>query len=102
MEQFLEELLEAYGMDEEAYNAQNEKAAQDSVKSELVMYAIAEKEGLTYTDEEAESLKASIETAGYTDETFKQDYGQEIDAYIDAALTFNLVAEFIYDNAVTK
>ncbi len=99
----VKDLWSQAGIDsQETYDAQNEQAAQTYVKEQLVMYAIADAEGLSYADEEAEELRAAIDGAGFDDETFRQQYGQDIESYIDAALTFSKVSEFIYDNAVVK
>lgn len=96
----LKDLWEQYGIDsQEAYDKQNKDAAQAYVKEQMVMYWIADKEGLSYSDDEAKKLKESIDEAGYTEETFKQNFGQGIDEYIVAALTFNQVGDFIFKNA---
>lgn len=84
---------------EEAYNADNKKTAQAYVKEQMVMYYIAEKEDLSYTKDDEKKLREAIEKAGYTEDTFKQYYGQDIDPYVEASLTFNAVGEFIYKNA---
>lgn len=98
-----DELLAAYGLDdEEVYNQQNKEAAQTFIKEQMVMYYIAQLEGLTYTDEEAEEMRAAISDAGYDEESFREYYGQDIESYIDSALTYSKVADFIYDNAVVK
>ena len=99
----LEALWEQEGIDsQEAFDAKTEAAAQAYVKEQMVMYYIAELEGLTYTDEEADEIRTAIDEAGFDDETFKQQYGQDIESYIDAALVFSKVSGFIYDNAVVK
>ena len=99
----LEDLWAQEGIDsQETFDAKTEAAAQTYVKEQMVMYNIAELEELTYTDEEAEEIRTAIDEAGYDDETFKQQYGQDIESYIDAALIFSKVSEFIYDNAVVK
>ena len=107
-------MAETYGMElkdlwaqegiesQETFDAKTEAAAQAYVKEQMVMYNIAELEDLTYTDEEADEIRTAIDEAGYDDETFKQQYGQDIESYIDAALIFSKVSEFIYDNAVVK
>lgn len=99
----LETLWEQQGIDsKETYDAKNEQAAKAYVKEQLVMYNIAAVEDLTYSDEEADEIRTAIDEAGFDDESFKQQYGQDIETYIDAALTFSKVSEFIYDNAVVK
>lgn len=107
-------MADTYGMEVEAiweqegiksqeeFDAKLESAAQAYVKEQMVMYNIAELEELSYTDEEADEIRTSIESAGFDDETFKQQYGQDIEPYIDSALTFSKVSEFIYENAVVK
>lgn len=96
----LEDLWASYGLeDEEGYNEYNKGIAQDYVAEQMILYYIAEQEGLTYTDDEADELRQAIEDAGYDDESFKESYGQEIEPYIDAALTFNAVGEFLFENA---
>lgn len=99
----LDDLLTAYGIEsEEVYDQQNQEAAEAYIKDQMVMYYIAELEGLSYTDEEADELRQSIEDAGYDNDSFKEYYGQDIESYIDSALTYSKVVEFIYDNAVVK
>lgn len=97
----LKDLWEQYGIEsEEEYNTENKETAQAYVKEQMVMYDIAEKEDLSYTDEEEEELRTQLEDAGYQDdETFVETFGQDMDTYIELALTFNKVGEFIYDNA---
>lgn len=96
----LEELWNQYGIEsEEDYNTQNKQAAESYVKEQMVMYDIAQKEDLSYSDDDEEKLREEIDKAGYTDETFKQNFGQDIESYIVAALTFEQVGTFIFDNA---
>lgn len=98
----LKDLWEQYGIEsEEDYNTQNKEAAQAYVKEQMLLYYIAEQEDLSYSKDEEKKLRDAIEDAGYTEETFKQNYGQDIDSYIEAALTFSKVGEFIFDNAKT-
>jgi len=107
-------MADTYGMEVEAiweqegiksqeeFDAKLENAAQAYVKEQMIMYNIAELEDLSYTDEEADEIRTSIEGAGFDEEAFKQQYGQDIETYIDSALTFSKVAEFIFDNTVVK
>lgn len=99
----LDELLENYSIDsDEVYDQQNKEAAEIYIKDQMVMYYIAELEDLTYTDEEADELRESIEAAGYDEESFKEYYGQDIESYIDSALIYSKVGELIYKNAVVN
>lgn len=98
----LKDLWEQYGIEsEEDYDAQNKEAAQAYVKEQMILYSIAEQEDLSYSKDEEEELRDAIDKAGYTEETFKQNYGQDIDSYVEAALTFQKVGEFLFDNAKT-
>lgn len=98
----LEELWSQYGIESEKdYNTQNKQTAESYVKEQMVMYDIAQKEDLSYSDDDADKLRDEIDKAGYTDETFKQNFGQDIESYIVAALTFEQVGTFIFDNAKT-
>lgn len=97
----LDDLLESYNIDsEEVYDQQNKAAAEEYIKDQMIMYYIAELEGLTYSEEEADELRQSIKSAGYDDDSFKDYYGQDIESYIDSVLTYGKVGEFIYENAV--
>lgn len=98
----LKDLWEQYGIEsEEDYNTQNKEAAQAYVKEQMILYYIADKEGISYSKDDEKELREAIEKAGYTDETFKQNYGQDIDSYVEVSLTFNKVGEFLFDNAKT-
>lgn len=97
----LEELLKSYNIEsEEVYDQQNKDAAETYIKDQMIMYYIAELEGLSYTEEEADQLREDIKAAGYDDESFKAYYGQDIESYIDSALTYSKVGQFIFDNSI--
>lgn len=99
----VEALWEQEGIEsQEAFDAKLEHTAQAYAKEQMIMYDIAEVENLTYTDEEAEEIRTAIDNAGFDEESFKQQYGQDIETYIDASLTFSKVVEFIFDNAIVK
>ncbi len=99
----LDDLLAAYGIEsEEVYDQQNRAAAEAYIKDQMVMFYIAQIEGLEYTDKEADELRQAISDSGYDDKSFEEYYGQDIESYIHSALTYNKVAEFIFDNSVVK
>ena len=77
----LKDLWEQYGIEsEKEYNSENKQTAQAYVKEQMVMYDIAEKENLSYTDEEEKELRAQLEEAGYQDdESFEESFGQDMD-----------------------
>lgn len=97
----MDDLMAAYNIEsDEVYDQKNKEAAEAYIKDQMVMYYIAETEGLTYTDEEADELRESIESAGYDEDSFEEYYGQDIESYIDSVLTYSKVGEFIYKKAV--
>lgn len=96
----LKDLWSQYNIEsQEDYDAQNKEAAQAYVKEQMVLYYIAEKEDLSYSKDKEKELRDAIDKAGYTEESFKENYGQDIDSYVEVSLTFNEVGEFIYKNA---
>ncbi|MCQ4638073.1 trigger factor [Anaerovorax odorimutans] len=86
---------------EEEYNEKNKQAAQEYVKEQMVSYYIADKEKLSYTKDDEKKLRSQIEESGYTEDTFKENFGEDIDSYVELSLTYEKVIDFIYDNAKT-
>ena len=76
--------------------------AQTLVKQEMLVEYIAEKEGITYTDEEADALKQEIESQGYTEEAVQRDTGRTMEQYIDIELLYEKVLDFLGENADLK
>lgn len=96
----VKELWAQYGIkSQKEYDTQNEEAAKTYVKQQMILYYIADKENLSYTEEEAKKIEDDISKAGYTEETFKQYMGQSIQDYIETTLTYEKVVDFIYKNA---
>ncbi len=92
------------GMQAGAYEAEVRASAEDAVKQELVMYAIAAAEGLTPTDEElaeaeayylqyygAEDIASLCETVGVTETYFQNT--------IHFSVTYANVMDFLTENA---
>ena len=80
-----EDFLESY-MDssQEDFEESKKQYAEETVLQEMVMYYIAREEGIEVTDKEyKEYLADSLETYGFTEDTFKQSYGQTIEEYAD-------------------
>ena len=100
----LAEFLETYvGTTEEEFNLEIEEAAQSSVKARLVSEAIAEKEGLTLTDEEYNNeLKEMAADYGFEDgDSFLAAYADSISPeQIRNFLLQEKVVNFIAENAV--
>ena len=106
---------EQYGLDRkdfiaQYYGAATEKDlklqlvdyAQTLVKQEMLVEYIADKEGITYTDEEAAELQKNIETQGYTDESVQRDTGRTMDQYVHIELLYEKVLDFLGENAKLK
>ena len=106
---------EQYGLDRkdfiaQYYGAATEKDlklqlvdyAQTLVKQEMLIEYIADKEGITYTDEEAAELQKNIETQGYTDESVQRDTGRTMDQYVHIELLYEKVLDFLGENAKLK
>ena len=93
-----DEIAESYGytswddfrddyfrMDQAEYEENLKLYAESTVKSELVIYAVAEKEGVVLTEKEYEAeLKALLTEAGFADDAaFKEYSGMTIREYAD-------------------
>lgn len=62
----LEQLMQLYGMDEEAYTAEIRNQAVMSAKQYIILQAIADAEGITISDEEwNEEMQEMADNAGY-------------------------------------
>lgn len=110
-EDFLEQQM---GMDEETFNEQVEEYAKIVVKQEMVLYYIAEKEGIEVDNKEYEDFIArSLERYGYTEETYKELNGQSYeetvgkdnimrDAYMEKVLNMILDNAKVVDKLTTE
>lgn len=92
-------ISQAYGTTEEEFNLQIEEGAAKSTRQAMACALIAQKEGITVTDEEVEAdLAENYAKLGYeSPEAYKEN--ASIEDYRDYLLT-NKVIEFIIDNAV--
>ena len=92
------------------YNAATEQDLQKQlkdyaralVKQEMLLEYIAEKEGISYTDEEADTLKQNIEKQGYTKESVERETGRTMDQYVHIELLYEKVLDFLQENADIK
>lgn len=73
--------------------------AQTLVKQEMLLEYIAEKEEISYTDEEAEKLKKDIESQGYDNKTVEIETGRTMDQYVHIELLYEKVLDFLQENA---
>ncbi len=68
--------------DSKSFNKQAKSYAKSVVKQKLVMHSIAKKEGLKVTNKEYKNyLSKLLKEAGFTEESFKSQYGQSIEEY---------------------
>ncbi len=109
-----DDMAEQYGTDrkdvmsqfgyatEKEYGKYMKQQAQEYVKQDMLVEYIAEKENLSYTDEEAEALTASIEEQGYDDDVMMSEMGKTVEQYVHTALLTQKVLNFVQKNAVIK
>ena len=103
---------EQYGLDRkdfigEYYGAATEQDlqkqlkdyAQTLVKQELLVEYIASKESITYTDDEAETLRKDIEGQGYTEESVLRETGRTMEQYVHIELLYEKVLNYLKENA---
>lgn len=100
-------LSDYLGMTEDELMADAEEYAKLIVKQEMIVYAIAEKEGLEITDEEFEAGKTEFleETAQMTEAEFEENMGMTFAEYaekykLERELLKEEVIDCIYDKAV--
>ena len=110
----IDDMAESYGLSredmlanydfgsEEEFDAVNEDSSKLRVKQEMLIEYIVEKEGLEYTDEEAEEMISSFEQMGYDEEMVKSQTGHDMDSYVRIELLYQKVLEFLLDNAKIK
>ena len=93
----LETLVGYYGMDLDTFKAQVRTQAEENAKQQLVVNAIADKEGIKVTDEERESMAAEY---GFESvDKMKESAGENV---VNESLLTNLVLKFVSDNAVAE
>ncbi len=97
-EEFLDEYFK-YDTDE--YNEQIRLYAESMVKTEMIVYAVAQKEGIEVSEKEYEEQLSSILTAyGYSDkESFEDAAGMALDQFAEEqySLKLNLYLEKVLD-----
>ena len=104
----LSSLKSAMGLDDSSYKKMVKSSAKSSVKSSLVIHAIAKKEGLSLSSSEYKSrLEQYKESIGMTDKKFKSTTGYSYEDYAknnNMSETFlkNMVEEYLVDNATAK
>ena len=112
VEAYYKDVAEQYGMEyddlKEQFGLTDEdlkETTKESVKEKLCVYAVAKKEGIRVTDKEyREAIDKLLEEAGFTEETFEEQYGQTIQDYAKeqdfrSGMLRDEVSDFIYKNA---
>ena len=87
---------------EEDMQKQLKDYARTLVKQEMLIEYIADKEGISYTDEEADALKTNIESQGYNEESVLRETGRTMDQYVHIELLYEKVLDFLQENADIK
>lgn len=107
--EFVTYLKEQLGMTENEFNEEAKAYGEELVKQEMVIYSMAEKEGITVTDEEYEEyLQTLLTSAGFENEdAFKTYTGMTLDEYaemykLDRDLLLTKELDTIYDRLVEK
>ena len=94
-------LLYGTGLTQEEYEAEMQASAEEAVKQILVLQAIAEKEGMTVTEEDIEAdLEENAANYGYESaEEYKEALGSELQGYGEYLMTERMTA-YLVENAV--
>ena len=95
-----EDMLKQYGLDDEKdFEATNEDSSKLRVKQEMLIQYIADKEKLSYTEEEKEKLIENFEAQGYDADAIEQQTGRTVNDYAHIELLYEKVLDFLLDNA---
>ena len=94
------EVLSSYNLgSEKDFKAVNEDSSKLRIKQEMLIEYIADKEGLTYTNDEKKKYLKDLEDQGYDEDAIKKQTGREADEYVHIQLLYEKVQDFILDNA---
>lgn len=97
-------MLYGYGMAAEQYEADMKDSAQRAAEQILMLQAIAEKEGLTVSDEEMEEdIAAKATEYGYESaDAYKEVIGNEMKGYREFVMSEKVTAYLLENAKVTK
>lgn len=98
----LNDLVSSYfGLTEESFRTEVEEEAELSVKSELVVYAIAKTENIELSDEEyTERMATYLANFGYTDiASMENDYGRDT---LEVSILRDIVYEYVVEQTLEK
>lgn len=98
-----------YGMTKESYNQMLDANAESSAKVQMIIEAIAAKEGIEATDEAVKAyIQQNIESAKVTEEEYRKAYADyygpavPFDDFIKTSYLYSKVSELVKENAVVK
>lgn len=93
-------MLYGYGMTTEQYEEEMKVSAQEAAEQVMVLQAIAEKEGMTVSDEDMEAdIEAKAGNYGYESaDAYKEALGSEIRGYREYMMTEKMTA-YLVENA---
>lgn len=95
----------SYQMELKQYEEYLDQLAKDAVAQEMIVNMIADKENISYTDEEFDQKVEEIaKQCGFTEvDQFKEKFGEKkIEEEIPKAILYDKVIAFVADNAVYK
>lgn len=79
-----EEYLKQSGTTEKEFDKTIKTFAKERVEQDLIVHAIAKKENLDVSDKEyKEFMKEMLDNAGFTEKTFKENFGMSIEQYCE-------------------
>ena len=95
-----EEVLSMYEFgDEDEFAAVNEDSSKLRVKQEMLIEYIADKEDLSYTEEEKNQLIQIYESQGYDNDAIVEQTGRTMGDYVHIELLYSKVLDFLLENA---
>lgn len=87
---------------EKKFNKQARSYAKNVVKQKLVLHLVAEQEGISVSNKEYKQyLKDLLKNAGFTEDTFKQQYSESIEKYAkENDFRTNLLTDKVLDQVI--
>lgn len=83
-EKFEDYVKNEFGVEMEAFQQQLTAYAESAVKNDMIVYAIAEKEKITITEEEYEAfLQDALKDAGLDEKEFEAQFGTDLHTYAE-------------------
>ena len=94
-------VLEVFSVTADNYDAHLLSYAREMIKQEMILYAIAEKEGIEITSEEYKMfLQEQLQNSGYkSEEEFEAAAGMTINEYVSKN---HLIMNYLFDKDMDK